>query len=99
MDRSERLKLDARMKNVDRHLEEVELNLGQQEEIARKAAEAEEAERKATLEAAEKAAEEAKALADAKANDAILESEATETKNEAIEDIEEATGGATTPTE
>jgi hypothetical protein len=96
MDRSERLKLDARMKNVDRHLDEVAMNLQQQEELARKAAEAEEAERKATLEAAEKAAAEAKALADAKATDAVLESDAKETKNAAIEDIEEATGGETT---
>jgi len=93
MDRSERFKLDARMKNVDKHLDEVQLNLEQQEEIARKAREAEEAERKATLEAAQKAAEEAKALADAKATDAILEKEAEKTKNEAITDIEEATDG------
>merc|ERR1719183_3086006 len=50
IDRSERMKLAARMKNVDRHLDEVTLNLEQQEEIARKAAEAEEAERKASLE-------------------------------------------------
>jgi len=95
MDRSERMKLDARMRNVDRHLDEVSLNLQQQEEIARKAAEAEEAERKAALEAAEKAAEEAKALANAKATDAILESDAQSTKNKAIEEIEDATGGTT----
>jgi len=92
MDKAERQKLNARMNQVNSHLGMVEVQLAEQEKLAKAAEEAEKKQAAAAAKAAaeQKAAE--KGLQDVEDADAQVEQDAADVKNEMITVVETASG-------
>jgi len=92
MDRQERQKLNARMNAVNKHLGLVELQLGEQEALAKKAADAEAAQQAAAAKAMSEQTAAGKALDNVEAEGKQVEADATAVRNEMITAVETSAG-------
>jgi len=92
MDRQERQKLNARMNAVNAHLGLVEVQLGEQEALAKKAADAEAAQQEAAAKAASEQKKDLQILSDVEAEGKQVEADATAVRNEMITAVETSAG-------
>lgn len=99
MDRSERLKLNARMNAVNSHLSQVEIQLSSQEKLAKEAAAAEAAQQAAAAKAAAEQQATQNALKNVEAEDQQVQADAREVRNEMITAVETSAGQPPIPKE
>lgn len=99
MDKSERVKLNARMQNVEKHLSGVEVALTEQERLEKEAIAKQRKEQEAAMKVAAEEAATKKALTSVEDADEAVENDAQEVRNEMINEVETAAGNPPAPAE